>query len=36
LVVAKDRIQLINTEGNNTEVDKFADLAKDIFLSLNR
>lgn len=36
LVVTKDRVQLINTEGNNTEVDKFADLAKDIFLSLNR
>ncbi|MBE5748271.1 MAG: sporulation protein YtfJ [Clostridiales bacterium] len=36
LVVTKDRVQLINTQGNNTEVDKFADLAKDIFLSLNR
>ena len=36
LVVTKDRVQLMNIEGNNTEVDKFADLAKDIFLSLNR
>ena len=36
LVVTKDRVQLINTNGHETEVDKFADLAKDIFLSLNR
>ena len=36
LIVAKDRVQLINLEGHDTEVDKFADLAKDIFLSLNR
>ena len=36
LVVTNERIQLINIEGNDTEVDKFASLAKDIFLSLNR
>lgn len=36
LIVSRDRVQLINTEGGNTEVDKFAELAKDIFLQLNR
>ena len=36
LVVTNEKVQLLNIEGNNTEVDKFANLAKDIFLSLNR
>ena len=36
LVVTKNRVQLINTHENNSEVDKFADLAKDIFFSMNR
>ena len=36
LVVTNEKVQLLNIEGNNTEVEKFANLAKDIFLSLNR
>ena len=36
LIVTCDKVQLISTENNQTEVDKFADLAKDIFLYMNR
>lgn len=36
LIVSHGRVQLITTENSSTEVDKFAELAKDIFLQLNR
>ena len=37
LVVTQQRVQLVSAEsGEKTEVDKFAELAKDIFVNLNR
>lgn len=36
LIVSGDKIRLVGADGNNTYVDKLADMAKDIFLGVNR
>jgi len=36
LIITNEKVQMLSVEGNDTEVDKFAQLAKDIFLNINR
>ena len=36
LIVTGDSVKLVSADGNNTYADKIADMAKDIFIGLNR